>query len=81
MPKNAQHRGILDNLDVFEGTYSNLTVLKAGAPSRADRVETPEGIRAVLISNMIGVRFWKAISFRTAFPICRISGYPMRTAS
>ena len=46
MPK-LNTESILDNLDVFEGTYSNLTVLEGQCPFPAGRDETPEGIRAV----------------------------------
>ena len=46
MPK-LNTESILDNLDVFEGTYSNLTAFEGRCSFRTDRVETPEGIRAV----------------------------------
>ena len=43
----AQDRRLLDNLDVFKGTYNNLTILEGLRPFPAGRVGTPEGIRAV----------------------------------
>jgi hypothetical protein len=46
MPK-LNTESILDNLDVFEGTYDNLTVLEGRRPFPAGKIETPEGIRAV----------------------------------